>query len=360
MAFSRRSMLAAVLHSARDLRLERVAVPSRKPDEVLVQVTLNGLCGSDIHFYTEGELGPFKVTTPYTPGHEACGVVVEAASTGRGPQVGQRVAIEPGIPCRHCELCKSGRYNLCPDVVFMSAPPVDGTFAEFVTLAADFAHVVPDCVDDESAAFVEPISVGIQACRRAHVTAGHTVVVLGAGPIGLVTMLVARVFGATSVYAVDVLENRVDLARQLGANAAIDARATDPVEAIAELTRGRGTDIVFDTSGSAAACQTTPHLARRGGVVTIVGWPSPGILPYSIEMVLEKELDVRGVNRYANTYPTAIALLASGKLDVHPLISHRFPFDRVVEAFEFSADHRAETIKVMIGGRPSGADQPAR
>lgn len=343
------TMPAAVLHGVRDLRLEQVPVPEKRPDEVKVQITMNGLCGSDIHFYTEGELGPFKVTQPYIPGHEACGVVVEAAATGQGPRVGQRVAIEPGIPCRRCELCKTGRYNLCPDVVFMSAPPVDGTFAEFVTLAADFAHPVPDAVDDASAAFVEPISVGIQACNRAGVTAGDTVAVLGAGPIGLVTMLVARAYGATELYAIDLLPNRVAFAGDLGATAAINAGETDPVAAIAKLTHGRGVDVVFDTSGSAVACRSTPHLARRGGVVTIVGWPNPGTLPFPIEIVLEKELDVRGVNRYANTYPTAIALLASGKLDVHPLISHRFPFDQVVDAFAFAADHPAETIKVMVG-----------
>lgn len=349
MAPIRQTMPAAVLHGVRDLRLRRVPVPVNTRDEVLVQVTMNGLCGSDIHFYTHGALGPFKVTSPYIPGHEACGVVVEAAMTGAGPQVGQRVAIEPGIPCRRCEFCKSGRYNLCPDVVFMSAPPVNGTFAKYVAVAADFAHPVPDEVDEESAAFVEPVSVGIQACKRAGVTAGHTVVVLGAGPIGLVTLLVARAYGATQTYAIDILENRVGLAESLGATI-INAHKTDPVTAIAELTGGRGVDVVFDTSGSATACQSTPHLARRGGVITIVGWPDPGTLPFPIEMVLEKELDIRGVNRYANTYPTAIGLLASGKLDVHPLVSHRFPFDRVVEAFDFAVEHRAETIKVMVSG----------
>lgn len=349
MAPIRQTMPAAVLHGVRDLRLRRVPVPVNTRDEVLVQVTMNGLCGSDIHFYTHGALGPFKVTSPYIPGHEACGVVVEAAMTGAGPQVGQRVAIEPGIPCRRCEFCKSGRYNLCPDVVFMSAPPVNGTFAKYVAVAADFAHPVPDAVDEESAAFVEPVSVGIQACKRAGVTAGHTVAVLGAGPIGLVTLLVARAYGATQTYAIDILENRVGLAESLGATI-INAHKTDPVTAIAELTGGRGVDVVFDTSGSATACQSTPHLARRGGVITIVGWPDPGTLPFPIEMVLEKELDIRGVNRYANTYPTAIGLLASGRLDVHPLVSHRFPFDRVVEAFDFAVEHRAETIKVMVSG----------
>lgn len=341
------SMHAAVLYAAGDLRYEKVPTPQPKPDEVLVRVRMNGLCGSDIHFYERGELGPFRVTQPYIPGHEACGIVIKAASTVEGPTVGQRVAIEPGIPCRRCEFCKRGRYNLCPDVVFMSAPPVNGTFAEYVALAADFAHPVPDSVSDESAAFIEPVSVGVQACSRAQLKAGDTIAVLGAGPIGLVTFLVARAYGASEAFAVDLLGNRLKLAESLGATP-IDAASADTIAAIEDLTEGRGVDVVFDTSGSAAACRITPYLARRGGVVTLVGWPETATVDYPVEVVLEKELDVRGVNRYANTYPTAISLLASGKLNVAPLISHRFAFEDVVEAFEFAANHPSETIKVMV------------
>jgi L-iditol 2-dehydrogenase len=341
------TMNAAVLYGPRDLRYESVPAPTPKSDEVLVRIATNGLCGSDIHFFERGELGPFKVTEPYIPGHEACGVVVQAATAVPGPAVGQRVAIEPGIPCRRCEACKTGRYNLCPDVVFLSAPPINGTFAEYVAIAADFAHPVPDHVDDEAAAFIEPISVGVQACQRAGIQPGATVIILGAGPIGLVTLLVAQAFGAADIFAVDLLPNRLKIADDLGATG-INSTTVDPISALNDLTRGRGADVVFDTSGSAAACRLTPHLAKRGGVVTLVGWPETANVDYPIEVVLEKELDVRGVNRYANTYPTALSLLASGKLDVKPLISHRFPFAQVVEAFAFAAHHRTETIKVMV------------
>jgi L-iditol 2-dehydrogenase len=347
MVQSNEMMHAAVLHGAGDLRFEKVPKPVPQPDEVLIEMRMNGLCGSDIHFFEDGKLGPFEVTTPYIPGHEACGVVVAAATAVAGPPVGQRVAVEPGIPCRRCEFCKSGRYNLCPDVVFLSAPPVDGTFAEYVAIAADFAHPVPDSLDDAAAAFVEPVSVGVQACARAALTPGSVIAVLGSGPIGLVTALVARAFGATEIIALDLLDNRLQLAEELGATP-VNVQTADPVEAVAELTAGRGVDVVFDTSGSSAACRITPHLARRGGVVTLVGWPESSEVAYPIEVVLEKELDVRGVNRYANAYPTAIALLASGKIDVAPLITHRFPFERIVEAVEFTSEHPAETIKVMV------------
>ena len=351
-----KTMRATRLYGPGDLRLEEVPVRYPEPDEVVVRLIANGLCGSDIHFYEDGKLGPFTVDEPYTPGHEASGVVVHAAETVDGPEVGQRVAIEPGIPCRRCEFCKSGRYNLCPDVIFLSAPPVDGTFAEYVTLAADFAHPLPDRVDDESGAFVEPVSVGIQACRRARLRAGDTFAVLGAGPIGLVTTAVAYAFGGARGYAVDLLDNRLALADELGAVATVNASDADPVAAITEWTEGRGVDVVFDTSGSSSACKLTPLLARRGGVVTIVGWPEVSAFPYDIERVLEKELDVRGVNRYCNTYPTAISLLAAGKLDVGPMITHRFPFEQIIEAVAFASEHPPETIKVMVTANGRGED----
>ena len=341
-------MHAAVLHSPRDLRYEQVPVPTTGPDEVLVRITTNGLCGSDIHFYKEGKLGPFIVDRPYIPGHEACGIVVREAETQGGPRKGQRVAVEPGVPCRRCALCKSGRYNLCRDVVFMSAPPVNGTFAEFAAVAADFAHPLPESVDEESGAFIEPLSVGVQACTRAGLTAAASVAVIGAGPIGLVTMLVARAFGASTVYLVDRLPGRLALGARLGASATVDVGTTDPVARIAELTGGAGVDFVFDASGSAAACATAPGLAARGGSVTLIGWPEKGTFPYPVESIIEKELDVHGTNRYCNTFPRAIALLASGKIDVHPLVSHRFKLDKVTDAFAFAADHPAETMKVMV------------
>jgi L-iditol 2-dehydrogenase len=341
-------MMAAVLHSAGDLRYEEAPVPEPGPDDVLIEVKANGLCGSDIHFFEDGRLGPYEVTRPYIPGHEACGTVVRASRSGIGPAVGQRVAIEPGVPCRRCALCKSGRYNLCRDVVFMSEPPVNGTFAQYVALAADFAHPLPDGVGDESGAFVEPISVGIQACARADLTAAQSVAVLGAGPIGLVTLLVARAFGAADAYVVDVLPNRLGIAAELGATATVDATEADAAEAMDELTAGRGVDVVFDTSGSFNACAAAPLIAARGGIIAQVGWPDLHQVPYPVETVMEKELDVRGVNRYCNTYPRAISLLASGGLDVSPLITHRFPFARVCDAFQFASENREATLKVMV------------
>jgi L-iditol 2-dehydrogenase len=341
-------MRAAVLHGARDLRFEQVADPVPKPDEAVVRIAVNGICGSDIHFYDSGRLGPFVVDRPYVPGHEASGVVAEPARDGTGPKRGTRVAIEPGIPCRRCALCKSGRYNLCRDVVFLSAPPVNGTFAELAAVASDFLHPLPDRLSDEEGAFIEPLSVGVQACSRGGVSAGESVAILGAGPIGLVTMLVARAFGAVEIFLVDVLDNRLELATRLGASAVVNSRRSDVVEEIGRLTRGVGPDVVIDASGASAACAVAPELAARGGRVVLVGWPELSRLPWPAEIVIEKELDVRGVNRYGNTFPRAIGLLAAGRFDVKPLVSRRFAFTEVCEAFAFALGNRATSVKIMV------------
>jgi L-iditol 2-dehydrogenase len=343
-----RTMHAAVLHAAGDLRYEDVPMPEPVADEVLVHISANGLCGSDIHFYEAGRLGPFVVDRPYIPGHESCGVVVRASVLRPDIREGQRVVIEPGIPCMRCELCKRGRYNLCRDVVFMSAPPINGTFAEYAAVKADYVFPVPDSVSDEEAAFIEPISVAIQACRRAKLEAGATVAIVGAGPIGLVIFLVARAFGAGKSFLIDTQPRRLKLAESLGATASFDVSATAPAAALMAATNDRGADFVFDAAGNSAACALTPMLAARGGVVTLVGWPEKDAVEYPIGEVLEKELDVRGVNRYCNTFPAGVELLASGRLDVRPLISHRFPFSEVVKAFDFAVHHRAETVKVMV------------
>lgn len=341
-------MRAGVLHGIRDLRLEDVPVPSRGPDEVLIRIVQNGICGSDVHFYEDGRLGPFEVTRPYIPGHEACGIVVEASEYGGGPPVGQRVAIEPGIPCRRCEWCKKGRYNLCPEVVFLSAPPVNGTFAEYVALPADFAHAVPDTVSDEEAAFVEPISVALQAANRAGLSAGMSVAVLGAGPIGLVTSMIARVFGAVTIYQLDRVPARLATAEEVCGATGLNVDDGDPTRRLLERTGGLGVDVVFDASGNSRASAMGPLIAKRGGVVVLIGWPEIDPVPFPIEQVLEKELDVRGVNRYCNTYPQAMELLGKAQLDVGRLISHRFELSQIAEAIAFASANRQTAIKVMV------------
>ncbi|MFW6288875.1 MAG: NAD(P)-dependent alcohol dehydrogenase [Spirochaetota bacterium] len=346
-------MNAAVLHGPNDLRFEVVDRPIPGEDEALVAISVNGICGSDIHFFKEGRLGPFVVDQPYIPGHEAVGRVVQIGPSAAGVREGDRVAIEPGIPCRRCRHCKSGRYNLCRSVRFLSAPPENGTFAEYAALPADFLHRVPDTMSDEEAAFAEPLSVAIQACNRGALKPATSFAVLGAGPIGLITYLTAVAYGAGPGIIVDLNPNRLEFARSLAGMQTVNPAIDDVVQSVLSMTEATGVDTVFDCTGSSKAASLAPELAAAGGVVVLVGWPEVARPEFPLETILEKELDVRGVNRYCNTFPAAIRLLGERRVDLRPLISHRFAFSSVVDAFSFAARSPSETIKVMVGGAVS-------
>lgn len=348
MGFSKTSMKAAVLHTARDLRFETVDVPAPGRGQCLVRIRANGLCGSDIHFFEDGKLGPFRVTEPYIPGHEAVGTVVSIGSDVPGLVEGDRVVIEPGIPCRTCDYCHQGLYNLCPNVVFLSAPPVNGTFAEYAVVDSDFLYRVPEGLSNEEAALVEPVSVGVHACNRAGIQPGSSAVVIGAGPIGLITVMVARAYGATQVICIDVIDKRLEKASEIGAHATVNSRTQDPVASVMEITGQRGADFVFEASGSSAGASLAPRIAGPNGTVSLIGWPEVSEFEYPVELIIEKELNIKGVNRYRNTFGPALELMNEGRIPVNELISHRFGFSEVVEAFHFASENRALTTKVVI------------
>lgn len=343
------NMQAAVLYGIDDLRYEEYSRPVPKDNEVLIRITSNGLCGSDIHFYKEGRLGPFVVNEPYIPGHEASGIVVEAGkSVRKGLKTGDRVVVEPGIPCRKCKYCKSGRYNLCRDVVFLSAPPINGTFSDYVAIPSDFAHSIPDSVSNEMGAMVEPASVAIQAFDRLNIQAGNSLTILGAGPIGLITLISAKAYGLSEIFVVDTVIGRLNAAKKLGAQFTVDNTEGNAVDEIEGLTKGSGTKYVIDTTGSSKACALAPIIAEVGGKIALVGWPESSDFNYPVEKIIEKELDIVGINRYANTFPKAISMLASGQMDLSPVISHRFSFQEVCDAFAYASNNKISTLKIMI------------
>src|SRR3954449_12177060 len=213
------TMQVSVLRKAGDIGVEEREVPTPGRGEVLVEIGSVGVCGSDVHYYEHGRIGRFVVDAPLVLGHEAGGVVVEVGPEVSTLQPGQRVSIEPGVPCRRCRQCLSGRYNLCPDVRFFATPPYDGAFCQYVAMPAAFVYPVPDTVSDDAAGLLEPLSVGVWACRRAQVGPGSTVLVTGAGPIGLIAAQTARAFGADRVAVTDVSAHRLELAEQLGLEA---------------------------------------------------------------------------------------------------------------------------------------------
>ena len=342
-------MKAAVLYGVTDLRYENHPDPQLGDEDVMVHILANGICGSDIHFYHEGRLGPFKVESPYIPGHEAIGIVTQiGAHVPNSTLLGKRVIVEPGIPCRSCTFCKTGRYNLCQSVRFLSAPPIDGTFADFAAVPWDFVHLVPDNVSDEDGALVEPAAVAAHALNRLGASSGTSLTILGSGPIGLITMLVAKSYGVSTIFMVDISEYRIQKSRELGATFVIDNSHMKAVDQILSLTKGKGTDFVIDTTGSSKACMTAPMIASRGGKIAIVGWPEIASFPYPIEIIMEKELDIVGINRYCNVFPEILSLLGSGRLSLKEVITHQFNFNEIVKAFDFAYLNRNSSLKILV------------
>jgi L-iditol 2-dehydrogenase len=323
------------------ITLKQEPAPEPGPGQVLVELKANGICGSDLHFWREGRLGNFVVTRPYVPGHEACGVVVALGDGARGFASGDRVVIEPGMPCGRCRYCRAGRYNLCPDVVFLSAPPVNGTFCDYLAIRADALHRLPEAMDFEQGALVEPAAVGVHAVNRAGPCAGKTALVLGCGPIGLVTLQAFKAAGGARVACVDRIPYRLEKALALGADTAHNADEDDALLACAA-------DVVFETAGSAAATAAAVRYAAPGGRIVQVGWPESPLVSLNVADLMEKELEHVGVNRYANAFPTAMAWIADGRIRAAEMITHRFGLDDIVEAFHTAHEQREQVIKAVV------------
>ncbi|MGC8890142.1 MAG: NAD(P)-dependent alcohol dehydrogenase [bacterium] len=339
-------MKVAVLEKIRNVSIEEREIPKPKEDEVLVRIKSVGVCGSDIHYYNEGRIGSFVVEKPIILGHESSGEVVEVGSKVKSLKVGDRVALEPGIPCRKCNYCKTGRYNLCPDVVFMATPPVDGAFAEYVVHPEDFAFKLPDNVSYDEGALMEPLSVGIYASNRARVRPGNSVLIFGAGPIGLVTLQSAKAYGAENVIVVDINDFRLSKAKELGADYTINSKIEN-LERIKEIFPD-GLDIVFDASGNSSVIRETTRFAKRGGKIVFIGLASEDYIGLNINEITSKELDLLGIFRYANVYKKAIDLVAKGKIDLKTLVTHHFPLEQTQEALEFADKNKDKCIKVIV------------
>ena len=326
---------SAVLHSPRHLTIEDRPIPEPGPGEVLVKVFAVGICGSDVHYYEHGRIGPYVVDAPMVIGHEASGEITAVGDGVPQDRIGELVALEPGVPCRNCATCLSGHYNLCPNVVFFATPPVDGAICEYVTLAAAFAHRAPEGLDHDHAAMAEPVSVGVWACRRANVQAGDRVLVTGAGPIGLLSAQVARAFGARSVTVTDMNPNRVATASQLRLDGRI---ASQPIE--------EEYDVLLECSGAPAALSAGMNAMARTGRVVLVGMGADNV-SINVPLVQGRELTITGTFRYANTYPLALELIASGAVDVATVITHHFDIDHTADALTLAA-REPDSLKAIV------------
>ena len=333
------TMRTNVLVSAGVMRSEQRPVPRPGTGEVLVRIGSVGICGSDVHYYRHGRIAEYVVREPLVLGHEAGGVVVAVGDGVAADRVGQRVALEPGVPCRHCRECKLGRYNLCVDVQFFATPPVDGTFAEFVVIAADFAHPIPDSISDDGAGLIEPLSVAVWACGKAAIGIGSRVLISGAGPIGLMNVQVAKAAGATDIVVTDIAPARLETAVKFGATRILDARSDDAADLGIEV------DAFIDCSGAEPAVRAGIRAVRPAGRVVLVGMGADEIsLP--VGLIQGRELTITGTFRYANTYPTAIDLAARGAIQLDAMVTAHYPLDQAEAALQRATDPGA--IKVIV------------
>src|ERR1700686_2184661 len=335
-------MTTAVLYAPRDLRIEQRPVPTPSEGEVLVRILSVGVCGSDVHYYEHGRIGDFVVRSPLVLGHESSGQIVEVGDGVSPARVGERVPIEPGAPCGRCDQCRAGRYNLCPNIRFHGTPPIDGTLSEFVAVKSELAFKVPDEISDNAAALLEPLSVGIWANRKAGTQSGTSLLVAGAGPIGLVTTQVARAIGAARIVVSDINRNRLSTALASGATE-IAVPGSDEVDG--EF------DAFIDCSGNAAAIDAGIRLVRPGGSVVLVGMGADELrLP--LALVQRRELLITGTFRYANTWPTGIDLAASGRVSLDDLVTGEYGLADVEQALTAGRD--PHSVKAVV--RPALSD----
>lgn len=327
---------AAVMTELEKIEIREVPAPQPAPHEAVVRVEAVGVCGSDTAYYRRGRIGDWVVTGPIVLGHEAAGQVVEVGDEVVGIQVGDRVAIEPGTPCRQCDECRAGRYHLCPDLVFLATPPYDGALVELMAIDARNLYVMPDAMTYEEGALLEPLSVGIWGCRRAGLEAGDDVLVTGGGPVGLLAAAAARAFGAATVTVTDPSEFRLGMARDMGFD--VESSAAPPT---------RTFDVLLECSGAPGVLGQAMGRLRPAGRAAMIGLSKEEALALPLSQLNVNELTLSLVNRYNNTWPLALSLVASGRVDVTPLVTHHFGLAETADALTLGS-RVADSVKAVI------------
>ena len=341
-------MQALVLEKVRELALRDIQLDETLgPHDVRIAIHTVGICGSDVHYYTHGAIGPFVVREPMVLGHEAAGTVIEVGDQVTTLQTGDRVCMEPGIPDPNSKATRLGIYNLDPAVRFWATPPIHGVLRPTVVHPAAFTFKLPDNVSFAEGAMVEPLAVGMHAANKAHIKPGDLAVVSGAGPIGMVTAMAALAGGCSRVIMTDVQQPKLDLAATLGPITTVNVAHENLLDVVNELTDGWGADIVFECSGNPRAAAAVFGPLCPGGTVVYVGMPTETIA-YDVVYAATKEARVEHVFRYAHVYPRALALMGSGKIDVKPLITDKFAFADSVEAFDFAVEMPPTSVKAQI------------
>lgn len=324
-------------------------IPETKENQVLVRIEYCGICGSDMHFFQNGAIGTRKAPPDFILGHESAGTIVETGKAVQKLKAGDRVALEPGIPCGKCDFCKNGKYNLCPEIRFMAAamPPTDGALRQYMVYPEEWCFALPENISTMEGCMIEPLAVGMHAARRGGVELGKTVFIIGVGTIGFMTMLACKAMGASRIIVSDALPKRLEMAGKMGADVMINAKEEEVETRILHETGGLGCDIVFEAAGSPYTLASTWKYVKRGGVIVNVG-NAGGEVPYSFGELARREADIRHVWRYRHIYPAAIEAVSRGVIplkDIEPAI---FPFEESQKAFEFAFEQRNRVLKTII------------
>lgn len=347
--------LTLVLHEKMRMELEQRPLPPKpKGNEVTLATHTVGICGSDVKYWRDGKIGNFILKKPMILGHETSAVVIEVGEKVSSLRPGDKVAVEVGLPCSTCSLCRTGKYNLCSQMVFAATPPYDGTLTRYFNHPADFCFKLPEKVTLEEGALLEPLAVAVHACKRAPIKIGDAVLVCGAGAVGLLSMLTARAFGASQIVVTDVLESRLEFARTLGADKTfLVQRGTSAIELAAQVRQyiattrpgNEGVDVVLECSGAESSLNLAIQSAIVGATIVCVGC-QPDTVTIPLNVALMQEIDIKGVFRYRNCYPLAMSLVESNKINLQPFITHRFRLEESIEAF--GACCRGEGVKIVI------------
>lgn len=345
------TMEAAVLHGAKDIRVERFQMPKILPGMVLLKTKRVGICGSDLHYFEDGYCGTFVPTRPFVLGHELTAEVIAVNGNATNmPAIGARVTVNPARSCSYCDYCKSGYGNLCRNTIMLGSgstiPPTDGAMAEFITVRADQCHLLPEGMDDGFGAMIEPISVGLHAIKQAGTVSGKRILVTGGGTIGLLTAVTAKAFGAVTVVVSDIVEERRQAAMECGVDLVLNPLDKNLHDQVKDITID-GFDLIFEASGAELALRQAFDLVRPGGTIVQIGTLGIEDVPLPANQLMVKEIRYIGSFRYGNVFDEAIRLVDSGRIDLRPLITKVFSINDIAKAMNLAAD-KVNALKVQL------------
>ena len=341
-------MKAAVLRGIKDLSIEDIEKPVIKKGEALVRIRAVGVCGSDVHYYLHGRIGDQVMKGGHILGHEVAGEVAEVSDGVTNVKPGDRVAVEPGIPCGECEHCRSGRYNICPGIIFFGTPPNMGAYKEFAAWPAERLFPIPDSMSYAEGTLIETLAVGMYAASMPKSVRGCDAAVLGCGPVGLVTIKSLLALGVKRIFATDLIDNRLETARKQGNVLTVNASKKDPVGVIMKETGGRGVDLVFEAAGALDTYKQTVEAARIGGEAMWIGIPPEDYVSVEAHRLRRKELVIRAVRRFRDMYPKCIDAVKNGSIVLKDLVTHEFTLDEIEKPFKLVETYSDGIIKAII------------